>query len=757
MPFDISYSFPTPLLEDVARFVEYIESTNTEINPTGTIAGSHLMRLNERMSVRADGELTSRTQERFYPYIYMIKTLFLQVGLVEVIEQKKGKSLLKATPTMQEFKELSAAEQYFFLVETFLVECDWESIVEVFSLGRVVFGMTSLCASEATSMIRAGDKLAPSKRGDNPTTQNPFFSTWRMEPLVQFGEFFGWWTTEKASEKEYKDYSLTTNRFLASSLTFTEFGAAILGVFALKRNYFRWNKAFRLLEFGEQAPVPGAPTGKSKGSILSLLGFSRTPKDDEFGYLANVPYKKGEQFYEAFVPLVVPNTLTKTLTTGLNEPHKNRAGTHIFKVSLDKLTWRRIALSHVHTLDHLHKTIQSAFKMDDDHLYAFFMDGKRWSHKAAYWSPRSHDKPSANKAMIGELVLRENKKFLYLFDFGDEWHFDVVFEGVDTGMKAPMRPVVVESVGKAPTQYEEDEPTSEKANMMQQIQNALKTMPGVPKEPQKPNIGKFGKDAFMKALTGKSQPQNPLEELQKDLTAEQIEHIYRETGIEISSFEMTFEPLPKSESPEKTTPLEFADTLEEIHNDMSKGGKQTKTGKYEKILLDAVARYPDVPSLRNILRNVYMFMGKNDIAKKIDHELYELFPDYLFARIGYARTFFPGDPEQAYKIMGGCSTPNRAFPKRKLFHVSEILNYYSFQAEYLAVTGEFDGAYSYIDMMEGLAPKHHLIRQTNDIVDKYAQLDTFREIRENLAKRMETRAKREANKKVKAKAKAKKI
>jgi hypothetical protein len=751
MPFDISYSFPTALLEDVARFIEYIESTNTEVNPKGTIAGSHLMRLNERMSVQAEGEITTRTQERFFPNLFLVKILLLQAGVVEVVDQKKGKSLLKSTPSMQGFKELSPAEQYFFLVEIFMVECDWEEITDAFNLGRMTLGMLSLCASEATSTIRAGDKLIPYKRGDNTTPQNPFMNTWRMEPLVQCGEFFGWWITEKASEKEYKDYSLTTNRFLASSLTFTDFGAAILGVFARQRNFYRWNKAFRQLEFGEQKPIPGAPIGSGKGNFISRLTFGSTSHDDEFAFLKNVPYKKGEQFYEAFVPLLVPNTLTKTLKTGLNEPHKNRTGTHIFKVSLDAKTWRRIALSHVHTLDHLHNAIQSAFKLDDDHLYAFFMDGKRWSSKLAYWSPRSHDKPSANKAMLGELELHVNKKFLYLFDFGDEWHFDVVFEGVDTGMKAPMRPVVIESVGKAPQQYEEDweEEEEMQEDMMLKIQNALKTMPGAKQQPQKPSIGTLGKDAMMKALTGKAQPKNPLEELQKNLTPEQAEHIYRETGIEVEALEMTFDQLPESEAPEKMTPLWFLDKYEEIHDDISSGGKVAKTGKYEQVIKDAISRAPDVPSLRNMLRNVYLFMGKQELVNKLDRETYELFPDYLFARLSYARTFFPAEPETAYKIMGGCSTLSRTFPKRKLFHYTEALNFYSFQAEYLAAIGNIDSAYTILDMMIGISPKHHSIKQTQKVIEHYANLEAIKTLKENLAKMMEKKANKAAAKKKK--------
>jgi tetratricopeptide (TPR) repeat protein len=238
-------------------------------------------------------------------------------------------------------------------------------------------------------------------------------------------------------------------------------------------------------------------------------------------------------------------------------------------------------------------------------------------------------------------------------------------------------------------------------------------------------------------------------ELQKNLTPEQVEHIYRETGIELETLEITYDQLPESEAPEKMTPLEFLDTYEEIHNDISRGGKQAKTGKYEQFLVDAIARDPDVPSLRNMLRNVYMFMGKTELMNKTDRELYELFPDYLFARLTYARSFFPAEPETAYKIMGGYTTLSRTFPKRKLFHYSEVLNFYSFQAEYQAVKGNFDAAYTILDIMANISPEHHSITQTENVIEQYEQMKAFQSIQENLTKMMDKKAKKAAAKKKK--------
>lgn len=60
----------------------------------------------------------------------------------------------------------------------------------------------------------------------------------------------------------------------------------------------------------------------------------------------------------------------------------------------------------------------------ETHLFAFYMDGKRFSSNS-YHSRMDFSGPCADEAKIGELKLYEGKRFLYLFDFGDEWLFDI--------------------------------------------------------------------------------------------------------------------------------------------------------------------------------------------------------------------------------------------------------------------------------------------------------------------------------------------
>lgn len=97
--------------------------------------------------------------------------------------------------------------------------------------------------------------------------------------------------------------------------------------------------------------------------------------------------------------------------------------------------------------------IQDAFKFDNDHLYSFFMDGKRYS-KNAYHSPFSDEGPYAYDAIIGELELYLGQKILYLFDYGDSWQFAIQLMKIEEDELLPETPEVIEIIGDAPEQYE---------------------------------------------------------------------------------------------------------------------------------------------------------------------------------------------------------------------------------------------------------------------------------------------------------------
>ena len=98
------------------------------------------------------------------------------------------------------------------------------------------------------------------------------------------------------------------------------------------------------------------------------------------------------------------------------------------------------------------------------------MDNRAWSRDASacYWSDPDDEmadnvNPSTYEVTLRDLQLAEGQRFMYLFDFGDEWRFSCrVLKKLDEQTKKPQ---VVRSVGDAPEQYpswdEEDEEDEE--------------------------------------------------------------------------------------------------------------------------------------------------------------------------------------------------------------------------------------------------------------------------------------------------------
>ncbi len=119
--------------------------------------------------------------------------------------------------------------------------------------------------------------------------------------------------------------------------------------------------------------------------------------------------------------------------------------------------WREIEIAANQSLADLGNAIPAAFAFDDPHLWSFFLSGKAWDRSTEY--ALSGRGIAAKRVLIRELPLpgvTGKKEFLFLFDYGDEWHFGVQFVGIRDQVEPGARyPRVVTSHGEAPPQYPE--------------------------------------------------------------------------------------------------------------------------------------------------------------------------------------------------------------------------------------------------------------------------------------------------------------
>ncbi|NLE08218.1 MAG: tetratricopeptide repeat protein [Dehalococcoidales bacterium] len=129
-----------------------------------------------------------------------------------------------------------------------------------------------------------------------------------------------------------------------------------------------------------------------------------------------------------------------------------------FKVSLkdNPDIWRLIDIKGTQRLSTLHKAIFKAFNRYDEHAYSFFLKNVPWDREHEYTSPgmdEEGDTKLASRIRIDSVELYGGTRFLYLFDFGDEWWHDVELVSVTNKYTRAVFPKIVKKNGKSPPQY----------------------------------------------------------------------------------------------------------------------------------------------------------------------------------------------------------------------------------------------------------------------------------------------------------------
>ena len=129
-----------------------------------------------------------------------------------------------------------------------------------------------------------------------------------------------------------------------------------------------------------------------------------------------------------------------------------RAGHYVFKASLDRDLWRRIAIDGEALLDDLAGAILDAYEFDRDHLYEFSYRNRFGVQESVHHSYMDEG-PWTDEVRVGDVPLAVGQSMTYLFDFGDQWLFEVTLEQVDADKKPPQQPVILDGRGDAPEQY----------------------------------------------------------------------------------------------------------------------------------------------------------------------------------------------------------------------------------------------------------------------------------------------------------------
>jgi len=113
--------------------------------------------------------------------------------------------------------------------------------------------------------------------------------------------------------------------------------------------------------------------------------------------------------------------------------------------------------------------IVESFDFDFDHAFGFYDNVKRWTDsKECYelFKDLERDKDillepspcrSVKRTRLDEVFTEDRKRWLFLFDYGDEWHFILDLKGIKPPEEGASYPQLLESFGEAPPQYRSEE------------------------------------------------------------------------------------------------------------------------------------------------------------------------------------------------------------------------------------------------------------------------------------------------------------
>ena len=130
------------------------------------------------------------------------------------------------------------------------------------------------------------------------------------------------------------------------------------------------------------------------------------------------------------------------------------------RVSLDSKTYRDVEISGEASLYKLAEVINNVFGFDFDHAFGFYDNLKNpYRSKIAFelfadmGDPTVEGAKGVKKTKVAEAFAAGRKPLAFLFDYGDEWLFEVK----RTGSRAQEAPKafwkMIKSEGEAPEQY----------------------------------------------------------------------------------------------------------------------------------------------------------------------------------------------------------------------------------------------------------------------------------------------------------------
>lgn len=384
---------------DFDTFIKFVESEKPPLSvKRGEIGKKDSFKLNQKLYHKKDVCKPNYTQYQ-YPVIDFMFSLTL-AGNIYVKAIEKGRAILVETSANESFKNLNLYEKYIFLLQTYWTKYDFSTKFSGF-LGVDYF----------YNFFAA---LANSRKSQRVVKDNHFdiYMLYSKDSAFFYHlSFF-----------EFGDYELNCDKEAFYKDSIKDFIVNELGIYASR---------FLITD--------------------ALMVWNNRHKDYVISQLKkNIKTQNDKNPFDIFKEFFPEKKVKKTV---IYKDKFDRSGVYTFKVSLHGGLWRKISLSHYHYLSDLHLAIQEAFNFDNAHLYAFYIGGSRRTGKPIYCPEVEEEGKTADETNIADPRLFRGQKIFYLFDFGDEWRFDIKLLKIDKESPLLPKPVITSRQGDSPEQY----------------------------------------------------------------------------------------------------------------------------------------------------------------------------------------------------------------------------------------------------------------------------------------------------------------
>lgn len=161
---------------------------------------------------------------------------------------------------------------------------------------------------------------------------------------------------------------------------------------------------------------------------------------------------------------------------------------------------------------------------------------------------------------------------------------------------------------------------------------------------------------------------------------------------------VSYEPIEAFKDDEIS--IQDEDKIEEIYYQMV--APEADLDQIENALLALREKYPNIAIIENFLIAVYKISGKNDKCSATIKNHYKKYPNYLFAKVSYAREIMHNEKDWFEQVFGQAICLEDLYPDRDVFHISEVIAFFVLMIENLMNKELFSSAEVVFDMLEEL-------------------------------------------------------